>query len=99
MENLTTTQRKHLRSLAHHLKPVITIGVKGLTDAVVEETQRALEHHQLMKIKVVSDNREQRNALILDLCSRIEATLVAKIGMTATLYRPDPDEPRITLPL
>lgn len=98
MEKLSASQRKQLRSLAHHLKPVITIGVKGLTDAVVSETQRALEHHQLLKIKIVADDRAQRKVVILDLCSRAEAILVAKIGMTATLYKPNPEEPRIELP-
>ena len=49
----------------------------------------------VVKIKIVSDDREQRKALIADLCARTEANLVAKIGMTACLYRPNPDKPDI----
>ena len=98
MDNLSTEQRRHLRGLAHHLKPVITIGAKGLTAAVAEETQRALEHHQLLKIKVATGDREERGAIIAELCKQMDATLVAKIGMTATLYKPDPENPKIALP-
>ena len=91
MESLTAGQRKQLRARAHHLKPVIAIGGKGLTDAVVDETNRALEHHQLIKIRVAAEDRELRNAHITELCTRTSATLVAKIGKTATLYKPDPE--------
>lgn len=95
--NLTDAQRRHLRSLAHPRKPIVTIGRNGLTDAVVKELEQALAHHELVKIKVNIGDREVRNGTVEDLCERTGAALVQRIGYVATLFRRNPDEPKVTL--
>lgn len=95
--NLTDAQRRHLRSLAHPRKPVVTIGRNGLTDAVVAELEQALTHHELVKIKVNIGDREARNGAVQELCERTGAELVQRVGYIATLFRRNPDAPKITL--
>ena len=95
---LSEKQRRHLRSLAHSLKPVIRLGGAGVTDAVAKETQRALHDHELIKVKGPGGDREARDALFSDLAQRTRSALVHRIGNVAVLYRPRPDLPRIMLP-
>lgn len=96
--SLTPTQIRYLRGLAHALKPVIMTGNKGLTEAVVKEFGNALEHHELIKVKLGSDDRDERRAQIADLRERSGAELVQSIGRVACFYRPNPDQPRLALP-
>ena len=95
---LTATQKRHLRSLAHPLKPVVLMGAKGLTEAVLSEVDLALEHHELIKVKVAGEDREARDAMIGTLADRTGAALVQRIGHTAVLYRPSKDRRQIVLP-
>ncbi len=95
---LTDKQRRHLRGLAHDLKPVVMVGDAGLTDAVVREAERALHDHELIKIKVRAADRDTRDALITDLATRTTSELVNRIGHVAVLYRPRPDKTGIVLP-
>ncbi len=95
--DLTDTQRRHLRNLAHPRKPIVTIGRNGLTDAVLAELEQALTHHELVKIKVNIGDRDARNGTVQELCERTHAELVQRIGHVATLFRRNPDEPKITL--
>ena len=95
---LTEKQRRHLRGLAHALKPVILVGNAGVSEGVVAETQRALHDHELIKVRLPGQAREDRDAALADLAQRCEAVLVNRIGHIATLYRPRPDLPRIVLP-
>ena len=95
---LTHPQRHHLKALAHHRKPVVIIGDHGLTPAVLHEILLALDHHELIKIRVNAEDRPAREALIATICTTTEATLVQRIGHVATLFRRNPDEPRIALP-
>ncbi len=76
-----------LRSLAHDLKPVVMIGAQGLTVAVHEEIERALEAHELIKIRVNAGDREQRKAMTDEICAKHEATLIQAIGHIATVFR------------
>jgi RNA-binding protein len=96
--SLTDRQRRHLRGLAHALKPVVRLGNAGLTDSVAQETVRALEDHELIKVKVPGGDREARDTLFAELSRRTGSTLVYRIGNVAVLYRPRSDLPKIVIP-
>ena len=95
---LTSAQTRFLRGQAHGLKAMLQVGGKGLTNALVNEVDSALEHHELIKVKVGGDDREARDALIGELASRTGAALVQRIGHTAILYRPSKDKRHIVMP-
>jgi RNA-binding protein len=95
---LTNAQTRFLRGQAHELKAMLQVGGKGLSDALVAEVDGALEHHELIKVKVAADDREARAALIDALAARTDAALVQRIGHTAVLYRPSKDKRHIVLP-
>lgn len=99
MSDLTGKQRRWLRGRAHSLKPVVQLGGKGLTDAVVAEVDTALEAHELIKVSLVGD-RDEREALAADLADRVEAEAIGLIGKVAILYRahPEPEQRRIRPP-
>lgn len=96
--DLTERQRRHLKGLAHPLKPVILMGNSGLTAAVVSETDRALDHHELIKVRLPGMERAERDAALAELARQTGSALVTRIGHVAVLYRPHPELPRITLP-
>jgi RNA-binding protein len=95
---LSDKQRRHLRGLAHALKPVIRLGGAGLTDAVIQETVRALRDHELIKVKAPGGDRTARDTLFGELAQRTGSALADRIGNVAVLYRPRADLPRILLP-
>ena len=95
---LTSAQSRFLRGQAHGLKPLLQVGGKGISDALVAEVDGALEHHELLKVKVAAEDREVRDALIEQLVQRTDAALVQRIGHTAILFRPSKDHRRIVLP-
>jgi RNA-binding protein len=95
---LTNAQMRFLRGQAHGLKAQLQIGAKGVSDALVAEVDGALEHHELIKIRVSSDDRDAREAMIGELAERSGAALVQKIGKIAVLYRPSKDKRQIVLP-
>ena len=96
---LTAAQIRFLRGQAHDLKAILQVGGKGVTDSVVAELDGALEHHELVKLRIASDDRDQREAVIVDLAGRSGASVVQKIGKVAVLYRPATDGKRqIVLP-
>jgi RNA-binding protein len=95
---LSEKQRRHLKGLAHPLKPVILMGKSGLTDSVVAETQRALNDHELIKVRLPGLDRQDRDAALALLAERTESTMVTRIGHVAVLYRAHPKLPRIVLP-
>jgi RNA-binding protein len=95
---LTERQRRHLRGLAHPLKPVVRLGNAGLTEAVARETARALTRHELIKVRAPGGDREARDALFGTLAERTGSVLVQRIGNVAVLYRPHPELPRILIP-
>jgi RNA-binding protein len=95
---LSERQRRHLRGLAHPLKPVVRLGAAGLTEAVAIETGRALADHELIKVKAPGGDREARDALFEALAARTASALVHRIGNVAVLYRPHPQLPRILIP-
>ena len=84
---LTPKERQHLKGLAHKLKPVVMVGNNGMTDAVNKEVDRALNDHELIKIRIQSQDREVRTALFTAICEAASAELVQKIGSIGVLYR------------
>ena len=95
---LTSAQIRFLRGQAHDLKAMLQVGGKGITETLVVEVDGALEHHELIKVKVAGDDRDQRDAMIAELTSRTGAALVQRIGHTAVIYRPSKDKRHIVLP-
>jgi RNA-binding protein len=95
---LTNAQTRFLRGQAHGLKAMLQVGGKGISDALVAEVDGALEHHELIKVKVAAEDREVRDAMVEELAQRAGAALVQRIGHTAVLYRPSKDQRRIVLP-
>ena len=87
---LTPSQRKDHRAAAHHLDPVVHVGNDGLTDAVRREIDNALKSHGLIKVRVFSDDREARAAMLLDLAERLDAAPIQHIGKLLVLWRPMP---------
>ncbi len=95
---LSNTQKRHLRSLAHSLKPVVMIGQHGMKDSILEELEIALDAHELIKVRVSADDREGRAELIGTLVSASDAELIQTIGHIAVLFRRNPKKPKIALP-
>ncbi len=91
MVELTGTQRKYLRGLAHDLRPVVQIGKNGLNQGVFLEMERALEGHELVKVKFV-DCKDQKKDLCPTLAERSRSGWVGLIGNVAIFYRPQEDE-------
>ena len=89
---LTPTERKAYRALAHHLNPVVMIGQEGLTPAVIKETDLALNAHGLIKIRVLGDDREARELLFRTLADQLHAAPIQHIGKLLVLWRPQPEK-------
>jgi len=85
--NLTTKQNQHLRSLAHHIKPVVTIGNAGLTTAVMDEIQIALNHHELIKIKIAGADKSTREQYIRDISTKLACHHVQSVGHVASFFK------------
>lgn len=88
---LTPTDRRALKARAHALKPVVWIGTAGLSETVLHELDQGLKSHELIKVKVASDEWEIRNALLEEICSSLEAAPVQHIGKMLVIYRPEPE--------
>jgi RNA-binding protein len=84
---LTSAQRKALKSQAHKLEPVVLVGGKGLTDAVLAEVDGALKAHELIKVRAPGLERGERDRAFRDICERTRAELVQQVGKVAVLYR------------
>lgn len=89
---LTPAERAEQRAAAHALKPVVMIGGDGLTPAVMKEADAALNAHGLIKIRVFSDNREQRQAFLASLADELNAAPIQHIGKLLVMWRPMPDK-------
>lgn len=95
---LTNPQLRYLRGLAHDLNPVIMVGNKGVTDALVAELESALEHHELVKVRISAGDRDARDAVGADLIERTKAEKVQRIGNVLSLYRRSSEKPKLALP-
>ena len=87
---LSVAERKAHRAEAHHLDPVVMIGNEGLTPAVKKETSAALDAHGLIKVRVLGDDREEREAIFQQLCDELGAAPIQHIGKLLVLWRPKP---------
>lgn len=87
---LTPAERKEQRAAAHHLDPVVMVGGDGLTPAVVKEADAALNAHGLIKVRVFSDDRTAREAMLAQLCDELSAAPIQHIGKLLVLWRPQP---------
>ena len=81
-----------LRARAHHLNPVVLVGQHGLTEAVIRETETALRAHELIKVRVLGDERDERLLIGDELCAATGAQLVQHIGKLLVLYRERSDD-------
>lgn len=90
MLNLSVSQRLELKGRAHALKPVVIIGNAGLTPAVLDEIERSLKSHDLLKIRVMGDDRELRASMLAEICEAVQAGPVQHIGKMLVIYRPLP---------
>jgi len=88
---LSTRDRKQLRQIAHHLDPIVTVGEHGVSDALIAETGRALSDHELIKVRIHSNDREERAAAAAALAAASGATIVQTIGKIVVLYRANPE--------
>lgn len=94
---LTKKQVRQLKSMVHHLNPVVIIGQNGLTDAVFNELEITLNTHELIKVRLNAGDREERQQMIDAICQHCRAELVSTIGHVAAFFRRNPDTPTITL--
>ncbi len=85
---LSVTQRRELKARAHALNPTVMIGNAGLTPSVLDEITRTLKSHELIKIRVMSDDREARAALLQEICTQLNAGAVQHIGKILVIYQP-----------
>lgn len=90
--NLTSAERRALRARAHHLRPVVMIGNSGLTPTVEREIDAHLRSHELIKIRVLGDEREARDTLMTAICEATNAQPVQQLGKILVVYRPRPPE-------
>ncbi|HET7872396.1 MAG TPA: ribosome assembly RNA-binding protein YhbY [Terriglobales bacterium] len=98
MKVLTPAERRALRAQAHHLHPVVMIGDAGLTPGVLKEIDLALKSHELIKIRVLGDDRERRRGLVPEICTALDAAPVQEIGKMLVIFRPRPEEEKAQHP-
>jgi len=84
---LSNDEKKHLRRLGHNLKPIVTVGGKGLNENVVTELERALEDHELIKVKLAVGDRDAKQQVIDAICKQLNAESVQTIGHVVLLLR------------
>lgn len=94
---LTNKQKQYLKGLAHSLKPVVQLGGNGLTEGVLAEIEQALSHHELIKVKVPTDDREQKSLIMDAILRETQAQKLQTIGHTLIMYRPS-EERKIEIP-
>ena len=95
--SLSNKQKQHLKGLAHSLKPVVMLGANGLTEGVLAEIDSALNHHELIKVKVASSDRELKNAIVDAIIRETQSTKVQTIGHILVIFRQSP-EMKIAIP-
>ncbi len=84
---VSAERRKQFRQIGHNLKPVVMVAEKGLSEGVLEELNRALEDHELIKVKIAINDRESRKAAIEALCKTTKAEVIQEIGKVALIFR------------
>lgn len=95
--NLSNKQKQHLKGLGHHLKPIVQLGGNGLTEGVLAEIDLALNHHELLKVKIPTDDREEKQLIVDAILRETGAEKIQTIGHILLMYRPS-EENKISLP-
>lgn len=95
---LTGKQRRHLRALAHPLRPIVQVGKGGLDDGLIAAVDQALADHELVKVKIGDGADLDRHEAAGELAARTHSEVAQVLGNIAVLYRADPDDPKIELP-
>ena len=85
---ISNQKKKHFRAIGHNLRPIVTISHKGVTDSIGNEIDRALNDHELIKIKINSQERESRKEITSQICEHHKAVCIQSIGHIALIYRP-----------
>ena len=98
MIELTPAERRLLKAYAHKLHPVVMIGGKGLTEAVLRAIDENLKSHELIKVKVGGEDRTARDAVLARICEALDASPVQQIGKVVVLYRENPTPPPVPAP-
>jgi RNA-binding protein len=96
---LTGKQKQYLKGLAHPLSPIVRIGKGGVTQTVIEETQRSLDSHELIKVRIDVEDSSDRRAMAAQLAEATESQIAGGIGKIAILYRERDEDPEIKLPV
>lgn len=84
---LNSKQQRELKARSHHLKPVVRVGQKGVTENLLLETENALETHELIKLHIACDERAERQAICREIAERSKAEVINMIGKVCVLYR------------
>ncbi|OKY26303.1 ribosome assembly RNA-binding protein YhbY [Thalassotalea sp. PP2-459] len=95
--SLNKKQIQYLKGKAHSLKPVVLLGSNGLTEAVIAEIDYALNHHELIKVKIPTDDREVKGLIVDAICKETNAVKVQLIGKTLVVFRQS-EEKKIHIP-
>ena len=95
---LTGKQKRHLRSLAHHLTPIFQVGKGGVNQNMINQIKEALEVRELIKVSILQNNTDDKNEVATDLAAGAEAELVQLIGHTVVLYKESKEHKTIVLP-
>ena len=94
---LTVSERRDLKARAHALNPTVMIGNAGLSEAVLKEIAASLKNHELIKIRVMSDDRAQRAVILESICAQLNAAPVQHIGKILVVYQPNPEAHQIEI--
>ncbi|MDX2472020.1 MAG: ribosome assembly RNA-binding protein YhbY [SAR324 cluster bacterium] len=98
MTPLSGKQKSHLRSLGHHLKPLLQVGKGGITDSFIDQLKIILETHELIKIKVIKNSDLDLSEAEEQITSKLPCQIAQKIGKTLLIYLPNQEEPKIKIP-
>ena len=95
---LSKPQIKYLRTQAHKLKPVVMVGINGVTESLLAELDSALNAHELIKVKIRCEEREEKQQIIAVLCQKSQAEAVQSIGNNLTMFRQNKKQSKFILP-
>ena len=96
--SLTSKQTKHLRALAHSIKPLLLVGKNGITDTFIQQTRKILEDHELAKVKIIPTSSDVIGEVAEVLSEKVPCHIAQKIGKTVVIYNQREKDPEITLP-
>lgn len=92
---LTKEHIQALKGLAHSMKPVLIMGEKGVTESFLAEAERAIEYHELIKIRISGDDREAKKAIAAEITTTLNANMIQHIGNVITLFKRNHEAPKI----